>query len=112
MKLSGLFCLATIITLSGCSSTSYKSISVISDPPGAKIEVNGSYVGQAPVTVTAKCWPDDQVAINTETFRALPFRNGQYVQTKQFVGPNAPFDPHHDVLPDTILFQMDLKPQQ
>ena len=101
------------VILTGCATTSsedrnFKTVSIISDPPGAKIEVNGSYIGQAPITTKVKCWPDDKVVVGTLTVKALPSGANQYLQQKVFKGPAYPFDPNHDVVPDTILFQMNL----
>lgn len=114
MKPFNLLILAVL--LSACASVptedrNYKVVKIISEPSGAKIEVNGSYIGQAPTAAKVRCWPDDQVVKDKLTVTALPFAEGQYIQKKEFMGPTHPFDEHHDVVPDTILFQMNLKPE-
>ena len=47
-----------------------KPIEIISDPPGARIEVNDDYVGDAPIVVTVS--RDDGHFKNQTVIRAMP----------------------------------------
>ena len=62
-----------------------KQLQIISDPPGARIEINEDYIGDAPLTVTIPCDEDGQFKQPT-TIRALPTQPGHYVQRKDFPG--------------------------
>ena len=57
----------------------------ISEPPGARIEVNGEYIGDAPMTYA---WPskyrDGNEFSDKMTIRALPRGAGQFPQRKFF----------------------------
>lgn len=72
--------------------------------------MNGNYIGDAPVSTKIRHHPSDKVVMGKVIIRALPVVEGQYVQEKVFQGPQYPFDPHHDVVPDRVLFDMKLKP--
>ncbi|MFO1461930.1 MAG: PEGA domain-containing protein [Verrucomicrobiota bacterium] len=104
---------ATIL-LFGCATPPEKEhqvvTEIISEPPGARIEVNGNYIGEAPVTTRIRHHPSDRVVMGKVVIRALPRSEGQYVQEKVFQGPEYPFDPHHDVVPERVFFDMKLKP--
>jgi hypothetical protein len=77
------------------------TIKIISDPPGARIEVDNDYVGDAPIEIQVEggreriflCFPTTQI-------RAIPIYPGQSVQTKTFY--------QRDKIPNTILFDMNL----
>ena len=102
------------LCLAGCATSPEKEHQVvtefISDPPGARIEVNGNYLGDAPLTTKIRHHPSDKVVMGMVTIRALPRAEGQYVQLKVFRGPQFPFDPHRDVVPERVFFDMKLKP--
>lgn len=85
---------------------------ILSEPPGARIEVNGNYLGEAPVTTRIRHHPADKVVMGKVIIRALPREAGQHVQTKVFQGPQYPFDPHRDVVPERVFFDMTLKPAE
>jgi hypothetical protein len=53
-----------------------RQVEVLSEPPGARIEVNGNYIGDTPITTTLQCSPDGRFLEHT-TIRALP----QYRET-------------------------------
>src|SRR5947207_636718 len=89
LLLLSLVCLAL---LGGCvgrtiRSTVHGSMTTqfISNPPGARIEVNGDYIGDAPLTYT---WPwkyrDGSDFSDKVTIRALPSGTGQFPQRKFF----------------------------
>jgi len=102
------------LLIAGCATPREKEYQVVteilSDPPGARIEVNGNYLGEAPVTTRIRHHPSDNVVMGKVVIRALPRGEGQYIQEKVFQGPMYPFDPHRDVVPERILFDMTLKP--
>lgn len=65
-----------------------KSIVILSDPSGARIEVNNEYVGDTPVTVTA--YLDDEGEGDSDILiRAIPNQAGEYLQTKLIPGKFA-----------------------
>lgn len=98
----------------GCATPREKEYQVVteilSEPPGARIEVNGNYVGDAPVSTRIRHHPSDNVVMGKVIIRALPRSEGEFVQEKVFQGPQYPFDPHRDVVPTRILFLMTLPP--
>lgn len=104
------------ICIAGCATSPEKEhqgvTEIISDPPGARIEVNGNYLGDAPLTTQIRHHPSDKVVMGMVTIRALPRAEGQYVQVKVFRGPQYPFDPHRDVVPERVFFNMKLKPTE
>jgi hypothetical protein len=77
---------------------------IISDPPGAKIEINNQYVGDTPLTIHIQRQYvggfDD--AWQSLTITANPIYQGQYVQTK-LIWRNVP-------TPTKIYFNMSLIP--
>jgi len=81
-------------------------VEVISDPPGAHIQVNDDYVGDAPLTIQMK---GDRHGRVTQTYRvrADPNIAGDYVQVKVFkYWEYIDSDP----VPRRIRFQMNLVP--
>jgi hypothetical protein len=60
-----------------------KKTQIISEPPGARIEINDNYVGDAPITVElaqrGDCFDEDTVV------RAIPTEGSDYTQTKRFL---------------------------
>jgi hypothetical protein len=84
----------------------YYEVEVISDPPGARIEVNDDYVGDAPLTIRMK--GDRKGRVKQDyVVRALPTVPGHHVQTK-FFWHSKYID--SDTIPRRILFQMYLVP--
>jgi hypothetical protein len=87
-----------------------KEIQIISEPAGARIEVNDDYVGDAPITI--KVPQNNGRFTKTTLIRALPIEAGNYVQTKSFYGPEGlPFAeaaPSGADIPSRILFDMRL----
>jgi PEGA domain-containing protein len=54
-----------------------KKVEIVSEPAGARIEVNGDYIGDAPITVEN---PDGSGQFTKNTvIRALPTEAGDYV---------------------------------
>jgi hypothetical protein len=81
-------------------------VQIISDPPGARIEINGNYVGDAPLTVKIEGFRD-RTFNKTTVIIANPIYAGQYVQVKSFVG-NTAVRELNDKIPERILFIMDI----
>jgi hypothetical protein len=88
----------------------FYDVAVVSDPPGARIEVNDDYVGDAPITIKMKGDSHERVE-QRYIIRALPMQAGQYVQTKDFW-----YNPYgkksNPPVPSRILFQMNLAPRK
>jgi hypothetical protein len=62
-----------------------RQVEILSEPPGARIEVNDNYIGDTPITTTFQCSPDGRF-LETTSIRALPTQPGDYVQFKFFFG--------------------------
>ncbi|MBT7188369.1 PEGA domain-containing protein [Candidatus Bathyarchaeota archaeon] len=76
---------------------------IISDPPGAKIEINHEYVGDAPVSFHIEAqtsMPHGQITEDV-VIVAYPTEDGQYTQIKNLRGVK---------IPKRIYFNMSLKP--
>lgn len=88
---------------------SMRTIEVESDPPGARIEVNEEYVGQAPCSIEVQ---DDGTGRFHErvVVRALPIHQGQQTQMKWFNGYGALNNPYltSDRIPGRVFFDMSL----
>jgi PEGA domain len=78
-----------------------QKISIISDPPGAHIDINNNYVGDAPIE--ADWYPHWLMGSHDPLVITATPREAGYVQRKEF----GPFDP----APDRVRFQMNLQPQ-
>jgi len=87
---------------------------VISDPPGARIELDENYVGDAPLEIQWRGRAKGRVFTEKHTVRALPIYPGQYTQTKFFSeAPGGLFDPYRPYsyhIPEVIFFDMNLAP--
>ena len=79
-----------------------KTIQIISDPPGALIEVNYHYVGNAPISITVPT--RNGSFAKGAMIRALPTLQGNHLQ-EQFFNPGMS-------VPSRILFSMGLGPAQ
>jgi hypothetical protein len=121
---------ALILLMAGCASntppiqqtmaqserlpTSGYQIQIISEPPGARIEINSDYIGNAPIVVTVGGTPDpsgtptlsgrsiDGLFAKNTVIRAIPSMDGQFTQSKIFA--------IDDQIPHRILFSMGLGP--
>jgi hypothetical protein len=84
---------------------------VVSDPPGARIELDNNYIGNAPLEIQWVGWPKDRHLRDNHTVKALPIHEGQYVQVKSFRGTAGTVrNSESSLVPDTILFDMNLAP--
>lgn len=101
-------------SLAGCAgvrSASHGPVTTrfISSPTGARIEVNGSYIGNAPMSYTWPAQYQDGARFRDElTVRAYPSGAGQFAQRKFFEshGGNLP------LIPARIYFDMTSRPQK
>lgn len=89
-------------------------VEIISEPVGARIEVNDNYVGDTPITV--EILQDGGYFTRNTVIRASPTEGGDYVQTKYFSGsmPDAwhpeTVGAERDQIPSRIFFDMRLGP--
>lgn len=83
-----------------------KQVSIISDPPGAIIEINKEYIGKAPLSINIPMnFKGEFTRITTIT--ATPTHAGQSVQAKVYSGG---FDiASNDKVPNTVYFNMYLR---
>jgi len=88
-----------------------RAIQIISEPPGARIEMNGDYIGDTPCSVEVPSFADGRFRERT-VIRAIPTRGGDYTQTKFFHGYAAFNNPYlvSDRIPQRIFFNMSLGP--
>jgi hypothetical protein len=87
--------------LIGCQSLPPVSTKIVSEPPGARIEVNGNYVGVTPVEVTLPQSSSPGRLKEMILIRALPAIPGQQVQEKRLLKRQTP--------PTNVLFDMSLR---
>jgi len=82
-------------------------IEVTTSDPGAKIEVNKAYIGDAPLTITVYGDHDGTFRRGMDyIIRAYPVKPGQYLQTKTFSGGGR-LGPEERV-PQRIFFDLNL----
>ena len=94
-------CLLAIALVSGCGFVKHTThVKVISDPPGAVVEINGGYKGKTPYEFDYS-WRDVVGGHDPITVTVLPFQPGQYSQRKAFIGAGVP---------EIIYFNMNLQP--
>lgn len=81
-------------------------VEVISEPPGARIEVNDDYVGDAPLVI--KMAGNSKRCVSRDySITALPVHTGHYVQFKHF-RHDTRYYAESDPIPKRILFDMRL----
>jgi hypothetical protein len=78
---------------------------ILSDPPGARIEIDGDYVGEAPVQYTFLQDKSGNI-IGNYVIRAWLKEEGQPVQVRHLDGPYVPGTGHTDKVPQKMLFDM------
>ena len=85
-------------------------IVILSNPSGARIEMNNQYVGQAPIAIAVPA-RDGYFTAET-TIQAVPVQIGQYVQTRHFLAGKCArhFVPGSTIVPKWILFEMGVFP--
>jgi len=96
--------LCTLLFVIGCQQE-FRTIEIISDPPGAVIEVNQDYVGKAPCTIEVRSsWEGTFKRLRT-TIAAIPTKPGQWRQEKSFWGGSSV---NPDPIPHRLYFNMNL----
>jgi hypothetical protein len=104
--------LALILIHNSCYVTSPLStknqfdVQIMSDPAGARIEINGSYVGVAPLIVKIEGFEDRTFYKNTAIIAADPTYGDECIQQKNFTG-NTYARELNDKIPEKILFKVD-----
>ena len=104
-----------ILLLSGCETMDVKSssvqefpVQVVSEPSGAKVEVNDNYIGETPLTIKLEGWESTRTFTRSTTIVAHPIRAGGQTQVKIFSGWREPSRTYGDVIPKKIYFNMNL----
>ena len=104
-----------ILLLSGCetievTSSSVKEfpVQVVSEPSGAKVEINNNYIGATPLTIKLEGWESTRTFTRSTTIVAHPIRAGGQTQVKIFSGWTEPSRTYGDVIPKKIYFNMNL----
>ena len=103
--------IALFLMSSGCASHTHTArqrvkVQIVSKPPGAKIEINGHYVGDAPVTVDIEASNDGRFWRDT-VIKAYPADVG-YTQIKAFNGKSR--WAFSDMIPSRIFFDTRSEP--
>ena len=88
--------LLVVAGLCGCETVPVQT-RITSEPPGARIEVNGNVVGEAPVTVTLRQTQNHHKVKGLTTIQAYPVQEGQFVQTKTLQKVLVPEHVHFDM---------------
>ena len=89
--------------VSGCAEKQKYSTSVISIPPGAHIEVDSDYVGDAPLQIEWEGWAPERFFTRTHTITATS--SDRQSRTKWFRGEDSPHLRNWaEPIPKTILF--------
>jgi len=83
--------------IAGCADQPVRT-HIVSEPAGARIEVNGAYMGTAPLDVTLPQKSEHHRLRDMARIVAVPAEPGQYQQEKTF------FD--HQPAPVEVLFDM------
>ena len=104
--------LALILIHNSCSVTSPSStnnqfdVQIMSDPVGARIEINGKYVGDAPLIVKIEGYEDRTFNKNTSIIAADPVYGDEFIQQKYYTG-NTYARELSDKIPEKISFKVD-----
>ena len=105
-------CTIALLLLAGCRNYpryTHFPVDIISDPPGAKIEINGNYIGATPCSTTIQGWTASRVICFDTHVKANPTQPGHYTQHKTYYRPQR-FRRHGMTIPHTIYFNMTLQP--
>jgi hypothetical protein len=83
-------------------------VEIISEPLGAKIEINDNYIGATPITIDLEGWESTRTFTRNHTIVAHPLRPGGQTQVKIFTGWHEPDQTYGDKVPEKIYFNMNL----
>src|SRR5688572_11003494 len=113
MKRNLLFCFVIAI-LPAASAAPKKTIQIESDPPGARIEINGADLGRTPTTYTLETNPQGEFLgswVNAPLVEFIAYppagTSGLHKQSKTF-RPNG-FFKAGDKIPDKMFFDLRVK---
>lgn len=90
-------------------------VQIETSDPGSRIEVDGEYMGLAPLTVTI--WGDSDGTFHGSgdgytVFKAYPVKPGQYIQVRRFLnGAQAFMFGQQDRIPRRLYFDLNQKPE-
>lgn len=90
-------------------------VQIETSDPGSRIEVDGEYMGLAPLTVTI--WGDSDGTFHGSgdgytVFKAYPVKPGQYIQVRRFLnGAQAFMFGQQDRIPKRLYFDLNQKPE-
>jgi len=107
---------ALVLFMSSCATTETTTssritsfpVEIISEPLGAKVEVNDNYIGMTPITINLEGWESTRTFIRRHTIIAHPVRAGGQIQIKMFRGWYEPDHKYGDPIPSKIYFNMNL----
>lgn len=97
-----------IIFAAGCSPHAVYTVEVLSEPTGARIELNDDYIGDAPITLNIQGTKNRYFYKDT-VIRAIPKESG-YTQTKWFDTSDNFNEAKGDKIPQRIFFDTNLSP--
>lgn len=84
------------------------TVDIISEPLGAKVEVDDNYIGETPLTINIEGWASTRTFIRSHTIVAHPVRAGGQTQVKIFSGWYEADHRYGDKIPNKIYFNMNL----
>ena len=108
-----------LVVVVGCATKSYSpwnlyDVEVVSEPPGARIEVNDDYIGDAPTTIKLK---GDWSRAVWRSYYIKAYPRGQGWVQKKFLRRYTPmpkgyrkYAEPNDVIPKRMFFDTNLKP--
>ncbi len=122
LTINSLIVVTVILLLGGCETTPTPtqistlpenqitrfSVEIISEPSGAKIEVNKNYVGETPLKIDIEGWEGTRTFIRSYSIIAHPVNAGGQMQSKWFFGWKEPSLLYGDKIPTAIYFNMNL----
>jgi hypothetical protein len=104
-----------VILMTGCGGLTQFKVAIDSDPQGARVDVNGDYIGKTPTSCVVKGNADRSfngswVQGNDIVFTATPpyDETNLFTQTKMF-SPSA-FFKQGDHIPENMFFDMHINP--
>jgi len=98
-----------LVPLWGCVQVETHYTEVLSEPPGARIEVDQDYIGEAPIKITweGAAFAGRRFSGKDHVVRAIPVEKGHFVQEKRFAGGQGLAEAG-DMIPRRIFFDMRL----
>jgi len=83
-------------------------VHIVSEPSGAKVEVNDNYVGMTPLTIELDGWAATRTFARSHVIVAHPVYAGGQTQVKTFSGWYQPDLTYGDTIPEDMFFNMNL----